>query len=75
MRIQAIERAFSSDFNAVEPRSKFFEPSALGFGEGLGVARLRNRGKAVFASHRFYDFHASVARIDLFAGSNHSRSF
>ena len=36
--------------------------------------RLKNRGEAVFVGHRFYDFHASVARIDLFAGSNHSRS-
>ena len=37
------------------------------------VARLKNRSEAVFAGHRFYDFHASVAGIDLFAGSNHSR--
>jgi Novel STAND NTPase 1 len=39
----------------------------------LAVARLKNRSEAVFAGHRFYDFHASVAWIDLLAGSNHSR--
>ena len=42
--------------------------------EGLAVARLKNRSEAVFARHRFYDFHAPVAGIDLLAGSNHSRS-
>ena len=47
---------------------------ALQFGEGLLVVRLKNRGEAVFAGHRFYDFHASMAWIDLFAGSNHTRS-
>ena len=36
------------------------------------VARLKNRCEAVFAGHRFHDFHASVAGIDLFAGTNHS---
>ena len=40
----------------------------------LALARLKNRSEAVFAGYRFYDFHASVAWIDLFAGSNHSRS-
>ena len=48
--------------------------TALQFGERLAVARLKHRREAVFAGHRFYDFHASVAGIDLFAGSNHSRS-
>ena len=48
--------------------------TALQFGEGLAVARLKHRREAVFAGQRFYDFHASVAGIDLFAGSNHSRS-
>jgi hypothetical protein len=46
-------------------------PSAFRLGEGL--PGLKYRGKAVFAGHRFYDFHASVARIDLFAGPDHSR--
>ncbi len=43
-------------------------------GQGLLVGWLKDRREAVFAGHRFYDFHASGARIDLFAGSNHSRS-
>ena len=48
--------------------------TALQFGEGLAVARLKHRREAVFEGHRFYDFHASVAGIDLLAGSNHSGS-
>ena len=50
------------------------ELSSLQFGEGLAGARLKNRSEAVFSGHRFYDFHTSVAWIDLFAGSNHSGS-
>jgi hypothetical protein len=49
---------------------RFFRP----LGNGDGLSSLKNCGEAVFAGHRFYDFHASVAGIDLFTGSNHSRS-
>jgi len=50
------------------------ESLALQFGEELLIAKLKNRREAVFTGHRFYDFHPSVAWVDLFAGANHSRS-